>query len=136
MIIKEGGGMKWKKGDIIRLTVMVRPDIETWKRHGEAGKVVAFFPEKEIVTVQFNDRSRSVYVSDDLLVLQSTKKILAGLRSGLLTNPMDCKIILSVYRLVFFRRYAKAIKIAMTNSVTRFYCTMSCKHYIEKYRNR
>lgn len=121
---------------MIRLSVMVPPDKVTSRRPGETGKVVAFFPEKEILTVQFKDRHRSVYVSQDLVVLQSTKNILAGLRTGLFINPTDCKIMLSVYRLAFFRRYAKALKLAMTNTVSRFYCTLSCKELIEKYNKR
>lgn len=130
--------MKWRKGEIIRLTVMVRPDNDEdeRRRQGETGKIVAFFPEKEIITVQFKDRYRGVYVARDLVALQPIKRIYAALKAGVFLNAADCKILLIVYRLSLLGRYAKALKLAMTNPVTRFYCTWSCREVISRNNRR
>jgi len=126
--------MKRKKNEILKLTVMVHPDNDRdpSQRQGQIGRVVAFFPEKQIITVLFKDRHKGVYMPDALLTLQSNKVMLRALSTGLFINGTDCTIIMKIYRLAFIRRHKKALQLAITNNITRFYCTISCSAFLDK----
>ena len=113
---------------------MVHPDYTGTgaERKDKTGKIIAFYPEKNIVTVMFRNRYKAVYAAASLLRLRGQKSILLALRTGLFMNGTDCRIMLSVYRFAYLGQYAKALKLAMTNYITRFYCTISCQQYLDR----
>lgn len=125
--------MKKKKGDLTGQTVMVRPDYESdpARRKGETGKVISFFPERKIITVQFKDTHTAAYLPDCLLLPASGKMILRALVHGLVEYGDDCRRCLKIYRLAVSGKHKRALKMAMYNHTTRFYCTVPCSGRIK-----
>jgi hypothetical protein len=126
--------MNWRKRSITGSTVAVHPDYKGTgaERKGETAKIKEFYPEKSMVTVMFRDRHKAVYYASSLLCLRKQKEILCALRRGLFKHSADCLLMLLVYRFVFLGRQAKALKLAMTNNITLYYCTISCQQRIEQ----
>jgi hypothetical protein len=126
-----------KKKNIIGLAVTIYPDrADSGDSKHRNGKIVSFFPEKEIITVRFKDRHQTVCTSDDLLTLKSKKMILRALTSGLISDNSDCKIMLKIYQLIAIKRYRRALQLAMNNNTTQFYCLTRCNAWISMQKEK
>src|SRR4051812_6925162 len=95
--------MKWNAlSKLSGLTVMVSPGFidDPARKNGKIGKVVSFFPEKQIITIRFSDRATAAYLPPQVLMLRSRKEILKTLTSPRITSGDNCKAILNVYWLI------------------------------------
>lgn len=100
--------------------------------NGKVGKIVAYFPERQIVTLLLKDRSQPVYTAEKLLLLRSPKWLLKVLLSGLLDGNTS-KALLQIYKLVKSKHRRKALMVAVSHESTIFYCVESCKDWITRH---
>jgi hypothetical protein len=119
--------------DITGRVVMVHPSLTTdpIQRQGEIAKVIEISPlNKEVLTVEFVDGKKAAYFSDGLLTLYPKEIILQGLQSNSI-NQENRKLILSVFSLTGERKYGEALKLAITNDTTKFFCATTCSDWLD-----
>lgn len=113
---------------------LIRPDFtnDPAGNNGKAGKIVSYFPEKQLAVIRLKDRSQPVYSADKLLVLKSPKWLIKVLLSGLLDSD-TCRVVLQVYKLVKSKRPRKALLLAYRHEKAKFYCVEGCKDWIVRH---
>lgn len=116
---------------------LVRPDFtgDPSGNAGQTGKIVQYFPERQIAMIRLKDRSQPVYSADKLLVLRSPKRLFKLLLSELLDGNTS-KVVLTVYKLVKMKRHRKALLTAFNDNSAKFYCVESCTDWIMRHSNR
>lgn len=124
--------MKWKRGDVLQTCVLVSPECKTgpFGRSGHVGKIAAFFPEKKICQVIFDDRLKGVYMATSLLVLKRPRNILNTLTEDKGLIAEDRLNLLEVYRLVKKRKFRSAFKMISDSQTLIDRCTEGFQQYL------
>lgn len=126
--------MKKKSGNhLLGRTAMVNPNltVDTDQRRGQTGKIISFFPEHELFTMSFKNGRHAVFAAHDLIILKPRKMILLALTSNLVIETTHCSLMLEIYKLKSGKKTERALKLAVTTPLTWFFCTVSCKGWLD-----
>ena len=107
---------------------------DSQQRPGEIGKVVNICnQDKDVLTIEFEDGTRNAYRAEYLKTLAPKKMMLDSVidHQHRFVKEASFKDMLNVYKLATQNRVKEALKLAILNSNTRFYCAINCKDYRE-----
>ena len=113
--------------------VAVHPELTTdpLGKQGEVGKIESVSgADAAVATVCFADGQAGRYMIDGLLTLYPQAVILQGLQSNDI-NYEDRNVVYSVLKQEVQKNKEAAIKLAMANDTTRFFCMTDCASWLD-----
>jgi hypothetical protein len=112
--------------ELVGLLVLINPaaSVGEANKTNKFGHVLSVSADQTKVQVVFSGRNIESYHPRDLLTLQTEKVILKGLLADWDISNSDCRIILQSLKLLSKNNYEEAMKLAMTNNITRSFCVV------------